>query len=477
MKNVFKQICFIALVAVMGLSFAAPVQAGGIVDRVFNSGAKSLAKQVADTSKKAAALQEKAADIEEKALALSDRDRRAYQAELERLGFQPPPGLFNDGQALLTGAPPAPEGPGGILGLIGGLFGGGGSRSGSSSGNRSGGAEPTEAEIQAALEAAQQILGGATAPPATTPTPAPAPASTPTPATTPASTPTPATTPASGLTWTDVSERGFGCYDIRAIAYGNNRFVAGGWGSKDDPAKMGYFEDGSATWTAVDVRGIFGTFDTTTIYGIAYGGGRFVAVGGAFGTMAYSDDGVSWTRVAGDNGLTETWAIAYGMNAEGNGRFVAGDTGGAMAYSDDGITWSGVSYSAFRNTSNTTISAIAYGNGTWVAVGGGRALNDDFKVVYDGKLAYSSDGESWTVVDVSSIFSNGINAITWGNGRFVVGGHDGKMAYSADGVRWTAVSNSTFTLDINGIAYGMNAQGNGRFVAVGGTGKIAYADW
>ncbi|MDR1837916.1 MAG: hypothetical protein LBQ89_09705, partial [Treponema sp.] len=76
MKNVSKHIIFIALVAVMGLAFAAPVQAGGIVDRVFNGGAKSLAKQAVNLIKQAAALQEKAAGIEEKALALSDKDRR-----------------------------------------------------------------------------------------------------------------------------------------------------------------------------------------------------------------------------------------------------------------------------------------------------------------------------------------------------------------------------------------------------------------
>ncbi|MDR1837456.1 MAG: hypothetical protein LBQ89_07340, partial [Treponema sp.] len=119
------------LFLILALSFAAPVQAGGIVDRVFNGGAKSLAKQAVNLIKQAAALQEKAAGLEEKALALSDRDRRTYQAELERLGFQPPEWLFNDAQALLTGAPPAPEGPGGILGFLARIFGGGNrSRSG-----------------------------------------------------------------------------------------------------------------------------------------------------------------------------------------------------------------------------------------------------------------------------------------------------------------------------------------------------------
>ena len=119
--------------------------------------AKNLAKQVSDLTKKAAdiekqaaELQEKAADIEEKAAALSPKDRRAYQEELARLGFEPPDWLFGDAEALASGAPEETEDEaGGILGgiarLIGGLLGG---RSGGRTANSASGA--TEAEIQAA---------------------------------------------------------------------------------------------------------------------------------------------------------------------------------------------------------------------------------------------------------------------------------------------------------------------------------------
>jgi len=81
MKNASKRSIFIALVAVIGLSFAAPVQASGIVDRVFNAGAKSLAKQAANVTKQAAELQERSAALEERVLALPDSDRRAFIEE------------------------------------------------------------------------------------------------------------------------------------------------------------------------------------------------------------------------------------------------------------------------------------------------------------------------------------------------------------------------------------------------------------
>jgi hypothetical protein len=140
MKKFLKRYGFIVMIAVMGLFIAAPVHAGGIVDRVFNGGAKSLAKQAVDLSKQAAELEEKAAEIEEKALALSDRDRMAYQEELARLGFETPPaGLFKDASALSSGAPEGTQGAGGVLGGLAGIFGG---RSDGSSGTT---ASPTTA--------------------------------------------------------------------------------------------------------------------------------------------------------------------------------------------------------------------------------------------------------------------------------------------------------------------------------------------
>ena len=58
--------------------------------------------------------------------------------------------------------------------------------------------------------------------------------------------------------------------------------------------------------------------------------------------------------------------IAYGINAEGNSRLVAVGYNGKMAYSADGVRWTAVAESAFDRSG---ISAIAYANGRFVAVG------------------------------------------------------------------------------------------------------------
>jgi len=155
MKNVFRNIGFIAAVVIMGLAFTAPVHSGGIVDRVFGGGAKSLAKQSSDLAKKAAELQQKAAGIEERVVNLSDRDRRTYQQELVRLGFEPPEGLFNDGHALLSGAPEETQGAGGILGGLAGILGG------RESGN-SGTTAPSGGSSSTPAAAGSNILGGRT---------------------------------------------------------------------------------------------------------------------------------------------------------------------------------------------------------------------------------------------------------------------------------------------------------------------------
>jgi len=235
---------------------------------------------------------------------------------------------------------------------------------------------------------------------------------------------------------------------IRAIAYGNGKFVAGG-----SSGKMATSTDG-ITWTAVTDS----TFGTNIIFAIAYANSTFVAVG-ASGKMATSTDGATWTAVTQSVFTSFIRAIAYG-----NGTFVAvGD--GKMATSTDGATWTAVTQSVFTSY----IHSIAYGNGKFVAGGS------------DGKMATSTDGATWTAVGNSTFSTGGtdyIYAIAYGNGKFVAGNSKGQMATSTDdGATWTAVTDNKFgTTAINAIAYG-----NNKFIAVGGVpynemnGTMAYS--
>jgi hypothetical protein len=83
--------------------------------------------------------------------------------------------------------------------------------------------------------------------------------------------------------------------------------------------------------------------------------------------MAYSADGIAWTAVDGTFSRVRIQGIAYGIFADGGGRFyIAGNTNGAMAYSENGASWTSVTNSGFGSTQ---INGIAYGGGRFVVVG------------------------------------------------------------------------------------------------------------
>ncbi len=177
---------------------------------------------------------------------------------------------------------------------------------------------------------------------------------------------------ADGITWTEAETGntfgGIGANStfVKTIAYGNNKFFAGGI-IRDGNYGSGiivYSADGTI-WPNNVSRIIFGArlSDESDVNAIAYGDNKLVA-GSNNGKMAYSSaDGMTWTAVSDSTFDTSSiMAIAYGNN-----KFVAVGGGSKMAYSADGITWTAVANSTFDTSS--TIMAIAYGNNRFVAVG------------------------------------------------------------------------------------------------------------
>jgi len=196
-------------------------------------------------------------------------------------------------------------------------------------------------------------------------------------------------------------------------------------------------------WTAVSDSKFV---STDSIKGIAWGNGKFVAVGGN-GKIAWSSDGATWNAVSDSKfGTSTIGGIAYG-----NSKFVAFGDSGKIAWSTDGATWNAVSDSKFGSTNNN-IGLIA-----WV--------NDRFIAWSYNKMAYSLDGVTWTITD--NIIDYSSKVIIWGNNKFVLASNY-EIAYSSDGTTWIVIKNTFGT--VNGIAWG-----NGKFVAVGEDGKIAWS--
>jgi len=93
-----------------------------------------------------------------------------------------------------------------------------------------------------------------------------------------------------------------------------------------------------------------------------------------------------------------------------------------MAYSTDGSRWT-----AANTPVGAAINGFAYGNNRWVVVGWGT---DGFE--FGGAMAYSTDGTRWTAITDSPFHASfsAVSAVAYGNGRFVAVGNAGKIAYA-----------------------------------------------
>ena len=276
-----------------------------------------------------------------------------------------------------------------------------------------------------------------------------------------------------GIAWTPVADSKFSTAtippldqeNVSKIAWGNGRFVA-----VASHGAMSYSSDG-ITWVRVADPKFSSGVTYTGISGITYGNDKFVAVGNS-GKMSTSPDGITWTAVTNTALTAPLNAIAWG-----NGKFVAVGYAvsnvGKMAYSTNGTNWTAVADADSPFTSN--IQAIAWGNGVFVAVG------------YGGEIAYSSNGETWTAVSNSPFYYDGDDilekanadippAIAFGNGKFVAVSSSGKTAVSSNGSTWTVVADSVFGGEYWNNSIVAIAYGNNRFVVINLNGRFAYWD-
>jgi hypothetical protein len=161
-------------------------------------------------------------------------------------------------------------------------------------------------------------------------------------------------------------------------------------------------------------------------------------------TILTSADGTTWSAVGTVPGVAVT-AIAYGdgkwiATADSNQNF---QQGGQILESSDLKNWTKVADNLFH------IGGVAYGNGRWVAVGAGIAgvavggLNHASRVEYS-----STDGTHWSEVDISNLSTNDANmqqleSIAYGDGKWITVGIDERDDPS--GQRDSVVTLKTFT--------------------------------
>lgn len=133
-------------------------------------------------------------------------------------------------------------------------------------------------------------------------------------------------------------------------------------------------------------------------------------------TVSFADGG--WTTRTANFLSSSINAVAYGA-----GIYVAAGNAGQVRSSTDGVTWT------TRSTTfgTTAITSGVYGNGTFVFTG------------YNGTAIYSTDGITWTS-RATGLGANEVKGLAYGNGTFVgvgSGPSDARAVVSSDGVTWT----------------------------------------
>lgn len=262
-----------------------------------------------------------------------------------------------------------------------------------------------------------------------------------------------------------------------ASTYGNNLFVGVG-------------DVGTIVTSSDAINWNPSTSHTTApLYAAAFGNGTYVAVGSG-GTVITTADGTNWTPYA--SGTTNDLnAVVFR-----NGRFIAAGRGGTILTSDDaGVSWQsrtsgingslsvlgqndqtvvittspaeyitsadGINWTNHASGSTRSLLDVAYGHGTFVAVGG---LPPGFASAIQPSLLTSTDGIIWTAQPLAT--NANFYGVSFVNDQFIAVGDSGLIMTSLDGIAWTVqrTPGRNRTSDIyplGGVAFG-----NGTYVAM-----------
>lgn len=221
-----------------------------------------------------------------------------------------------------------------------------------------------------------------------------------------------------------------------------------------------------AIYDIVSGNGVNWRAGTTILsrYNIAYGNGKFVAVGEGSNLAYISTDGINWTTSTLPSGST---SMAYYGIAYGNGLFVVGGyinngtSTRVVITSPDGITWTQRTTPVAGSSSGEWYRFL-YGNGIFVAVA---------NVVSTASIMTSSDGITWTARTHASASPL---SVCYGNGRWIatISGSTSTALTSTDnGVTWSTISLPS------SCRWGSVAYGNGIFVAVGAANASPYTPY
>jgi hypothetical protein len=238
--------------------------------------------------------------------------------------------------------------------------------------------------------------------------------------------------------------------DLQAVAYGGGIFVAAGANGTLLRSSNG------VDWVVRATNGAWSKPD------IAYGNGLFVVATkgvGAVWTMLVSSNAADWTAINVDAAGPQNSALPFGSIAFGEGRFLAigGLHGtGMVVTSTNGFVWREQGADLPRASSAIT-GPVTYGNGKFAMVVN-NVTDDDDDGGYLDHVLFSEDGVSW---QGSSFGAVDVPALLAADCAFVAATSFNTIAYTRGNFWWTNIAVPT-VMSINALAHG-----NGKFFAFG----------
>ena len=197
-------------------------------------------------------------------------------------------------------------------------------------------------------------------------------------------------------------------------------FVAVGYGGRRISSHDGIVWEHDQRWSEVAAD------DDNVLFNIAFGAGRFVAVGGGakIGHILTTRDGREWRELPQVKGRVAT--IAFG-----NGRFVAGHDAELMS-STDGETFTPGERLAWKGSVHARRSACGDTEAGFrtVILGDVDLWSEKKRVAWRG---VTGDGMRW---EHTALDAPAARDVAYGSGHFVVVGPGGLIESSHDGENW-----------------------------------------
>ena len=181
--------------------------------------------------------------------------------------------------------------------------------------------------------------------------------------------------------------------------------------------------------------------------------GNIIVLVGDSGSIYTSKNGRKWVKIKLNTDVDLNDVISI------KNKFVAVGNSGIIAFSNDAKEWK-----VMQTNTKANLNGIVFGNGKYVAFGN------------DGKVLVSTDGENWKGKILSDFL---LHDISFGKNQFVAVGGSASVLSSDDGMTWGEVHisevkyNFLSPYDFNAVTYG-----NGHFVIVGEGGTSVHSeDW